>query len=154
MKKSIYLAGPITGLSYDTVTDWRQHVINTFPEYDCYSPMRMAESLKDETSIADEYPDSFLSNQRAVLARNFNDCKNCDLVMVNLLGAKKVSIGTVMEISFAYALGTPIMLIMEKENNLHNHCMIREACPFVTDDLELALQGIRSILSPLTNTSV
>jgi nucleoside 2-deoxyribosyltransferase len=45
-------------------------------------------------------------------------------VLVNLLGAKTVSVGTVWELGVAYTLRKPVVLVMERDNP-HNHPMSR-----------------------------
>jgi nucleoside 2-deoxyribosyltransferase len=147
MKKSIYLAGPISGQTYEGCTDWRQYVMDALPEFDCFSPMRCKDYLLEETTIEDDYSEHFMSTQRAILARDYNDCRTCDAILVNLLGAtERVSIGTVMEIAFAHAHRVPVMLVMEKSGNIHSHCMLREACPLWTDNLDEALQYLKALL--------
>ena len=58
------------------------------------------------------------------------DATRCDLLFVNLLGAKETSIGTVMEIAWADLLRKPIVLAIEPEGNIHDHGMIKEAIGF------------------------
>lgn len=148
-KPSIYLAGPITGVSYAGSTDWRQHV-KTFmaPDFDCFSPLRGKSYLANETSIADAYEDTLLSSQRKIFARDTQDCMRCDALFVNLLGAERVSIGTVMEIAWGWSYRKPIVLVMEKDGNLHDHALIREACPFQVDDVDTGMVVMRALLLP------
>ena len=148
-KMSVYAAGPITGTSYSEATDWRFRVKESLaPDIDCFSPLRGKSYLMNETSIADSYEDSILSSQRKIFARDSFDCLRCDALFVNLLGAERVSIGTVMEIAWMWGYRKPIVLVMEKDGNLHNHAMIREACPFQVDDLDTGIALMRSLLLP------
>jgi hypothetical protein len=62
-----------------------------------------------------------------------------------MLGAETVSIGTVMEISWAWSFRNPIVLVMEKEGNIHEHAMIREACPFRVETLEEAIEVLAAL---------
>lgn len=150
-KSLVYLAGPITGLSYDGCTDWREKAINNLGDagIDGLSPMRGKEYLKKYKTIGDSYEngvEAVLSGQRGIFARDRNDCTRADLVLVNMLGAKKVSIGTVMEIAWANAHNTPIVLVMEDQGNIHEHAMLREACPFRVTSLNDALDLVKIIL--------
>src|SRR5271157_1829498 len=99
----VYLAGPITGLTYQGCTDWRQKAMDYLAEYGIQglSPLRAKDYLLNETSIADTYDDTILSSQRGIFARDKFDCERSDVIFVNLLGAQRVSIGTVMEIGWA-----------------------------------------------------
>ncbi|GAG68694.1 unnamed protein product [marine sediment metagenome] len=124
----VYLAGPISGCSYDGCTDWREYVMRALPDgITGLSPMRSKQYLIGETTVADQYDAKVLSTQRGIFARDSWDCRRCDAILVNLLGAEKVSIGTVMEIAWAHAFNKPVVLVMEEEDNLHEHSMLREA---------------------------
>lgn len=149
-KYLIYLAGPITGLSYEGCTDWREDVIIGFEVGTSHiqgvSPMRTKQYLTGETTIGDSYEQHIMSSQRGIFARDTWDVRRCDALLVNLLGATRVSIGTVMEIAQAKELNKPIVLVMEK-GNIHDHAMLREACPFITDDLDVGVDVIMSLFS-------
>lgn len=146
----VYLAGPITGLTYNGTTEWRQQAIDYLKNFGIQglSPMRHKDYLLHETTIGDAYEDTVLSSQRGIYARDKFDCHRADAVLVNLLGAKRVSIGTVMEIAWAAANDTPVILVIEKEGNIHEHSMIREACPFRVETLDEALSVLVALLAP------
>jgi nucleoside 2-deoxyribosyltransferase len=148
-KPSIYLAGPITGMSYDSATDWRAQVKTLLePDIDCFSPLRSKQYLLNQTSIKDTYDEYVLSTQRGIFLRDFHDCRVRDLLFVNLLNTSKVSIGTVMEIAWGAAFQKPIVLIMEKNDNIHEHALIREACPIRVETIEEAIFATRALLLP------
>jgi nucleoside 2-deoxyribosyltransferase len=81
------------------------------------------------------------------MTRDFFDCQTCDIVMANLLETEIVSIGTVMEIAWAFALNKPLIVVMEKEGNLHEHSMIREATGFRVDTIDEAILIANAILT-------
>ena len=101
MKESLlYLAGPITGVSFDGCTDWREYVAGKLPKYiRGVSPMRGKKYLSNETAVKDAYENHPLSSSKGITCRDRFDTTRCDMVFVNFLGAKKASIGTVMEIA-------------------------------------------------------
>jgi len=141
----IYLAGAITGQSYQGCTDWRQYVMdNLHKDLVGLSPMRHKDYLLEEVQVADIYEDSVLSCQRGIFARDHWDCHRCDAVLVNLVGTERVSIGTVMEIAWAHAYKKPIVLVME-EGNIHEHAMIREACPFRVNTIDEAIDVLKAL---------
>ncbi|KKN66388.1 hypothetical protein LCGC14_0472100 [marine sediment metagenome] len=130
-KPSVYLAGPITGLDYDGVIDWREHVRISLKlvGIETYSPMRGRESLNDvkKFSPMGEPDTGHLSTVQAITMRDHWDCKTRDLIFINMLGATKVSIGTVMEAAWGWAYRKPIVLIMERDgSNPHEHGMFNE----------------------------
>lgn len=148
-KPTVYLAGPITGLSYDGATDWRYGVMKALaPEIDAFSPLRGKNYLLGQTTIQDSYNEHVMSTSKAIFARDHFDCKRCDALFVNLLGAKRVSIGTVMEIAWAHAYGKIVILVMEREGNVHEHSMLREACAYRVETLEEAVDLTRIMLLP------
>jgi nucleoside 2-deoxyribosyltransferase len=149
MTKSCYLAGPITGLTYGGSTDWRNWMIDQLsPDIEGLSPMRAKAYLAKEGIIGDSYENTVLSSATAITTRDHFDCMRCDMVLVNFLGAKTVSIGTVMEIAWAHAYRKPIVLVQEKEGNIHEHSMIRSVVGFRTTTLEQAIIVIRAVLLP------
>lgn len=121
----------MTGLNYDGVVDWREHVRISLKlvGIETYSPMRGRESLKDvkEFSPMGEPDTGHLSTVQAITMRDHWDCRIRDLLFVNMLGAKQVSIGTVMEVAWAHAYRKPIVLVMEPSGNPHEHGMFNEA---------------------------
>lgn len=154
MNSSVYLAGPIAGLGYGDATDWRNVATQHLNPIKAWSPMRAKEYLADVTgdvgfsATCKEYGHlSPMSGPRGIMTRDFFDATRCDVMMVNLLGAKKVSIGTVMEIAWAYQKRTPVVVVMEPDgSNVHEHCMIAEAIGFRCASLDEALHVVRSIL--------
>lgn len=144
----VYLAGPITGLSYTESTDWRSKITKKLPKHvKAVSPLRGKEYLKNEDNIKDSYERIALSSRKGITTRDRFDIMRCDLIFVNLLGATKVSIGTVMEIAWADILHKPIIVVMEEEN-IHNHAMLCEVAGFIVTDLDQALDLAKAILSP------
>ena len=147
---SVYLAGPITNLSYDDATDWREYCKRSLAEHGitALSPLRGKQYLGGEVNIADKYDKFVLSTERAINARDFYDVTNRDVLLVNLLNAKRVSIGTVMEIAWAFAARKLVVVVMEENNNLHDHSMIRQCTDYRVTNLDEALAVVRSILLP------
>jgi len=159
-KPSIYLAGPITGLSYGKITEWRNDVTKAFaPDIECFSPLRGKDYLAQETSTKDQYNEYIMSSQRGILARDHYDATKRDLLFVNLLHAQRVSIGTVMEIAWAHEARVPIILCMkatvetegvhgdiEEIKNPHDHSMIREACPLRVETIEEGIHVAKHLL--------
>lgn len=139
--KQLYLAGPITGLSYVKATDWRQYISDRLPNYIvAVSPMRGKQYLDKEQVIAASYENIPLSCQKGITCRDRYSVMTCDMLFVNLLGATTISIGTVMEIGWADMLRKPIVLVMEKKGNIHEHPIIKESVGFWVDNLD---EGIR-----------
>ena len=146
---SVYLCGPITGLSYDGATDWRKYVETLFAQKDIvsYSPLRNKDYLLMEKSIADSYDKYTLSTAKAITRKDRLDVTRCDLIFVNFLGAETPSLGSVLEIGWASMLGKPIVMVMEADN-VHSHAMIRETVDFILPSLEEAVRIASVLLLP------
>jgi len=142
----IYLAGPITGLTWEQATQWRKNMINRFADasicggrnYICLSPLRGKEYLDKETDIKDEYVQHKMSTQKVITRRDLNDVYRSDLIIVNLLNTSRISIGTILEIGAAAILNTPIILIMEEPTSralLNEDISKRLVLSHVDDDI-------------------
>ena len=149
-KPNVYLAGPITGLSYGGSVDWRNSVKSQLADINItgISPMRHKDYLVGQAVVPDSIEDKVMSSQRGIFARDYWDVRRCDAIFVNLLDAQTVSIGTVMEIAWAWAHQKPCVLTMENDSNIHEHPMLREACPFRVDTVDEGVDIIARLLLP------
>jgi len=145
--KSVYLAGGITGMSYEGSTDWREYAIKYLSDHGIkgISPMRCKEYLIREKVIRDTYDQHILSTAKGITTHSRWDAHRCDVTLVHFLGAERVSIGSVMEIAWASAAGRPIVCCME-DGNIHNHAMIEQTCGFVVNSLEKGLEVVTALL--------
>lgn len=158
MNPKVYLAGPIKGLNYNDAVEWREKAKNLLADVglDGMSPMRAKSYLKDLHDVGqgaiDSQPgmyESFpLSTNKGILSRDFNDCSKSNAVIMYLKGAKAVSIGSVMEVAWSHAARVPLVLVMEKAGNVHEHGLMTEACSFRVETIEEAIHVVKAILLP------
>ena len=155
MHKKVYLAGPIGGLTYDGAQAWRNAISNLLDEKSDgrikgYTPLRGKEAL-GVWGILTTGPYAWVSNlatSKAIMARDYNDCRTADLIIADLTH-QKVSIGTVMEIAFAYAHRVPVIgILVQNGSPMSNHVMLQEATPFRAYSLNEAADMACSILLP------
>lgn len=155
----VYTAGPIAGVSYGESTDWREYVRKELARLDpsirAASPMRGKEYLASMAAmpssnfhLANLSTKHSLSTPSAILGRDRMDVMRADLLLVNFLGATKVSIGTCCEVAWADLLRKPVVLVMEDEGNVHDHPFITGNCAFRFNSLEQAVELIPIILIP------
>ena len=148
----VYLAGAIKGLSYDGATSWRNVVELTLSEYGIKttSPMRTKKHLEKEVKLNAAYDNHVLSTPRAIITRDYFDCMRADALIVNLWSEDTVSIGTVMEIAWAYSKRTPIIAItgLNGTTPTYAHPMINEAIDYKVSTIEEACYIAVSILGP------
>ena len=149
MSKKIYLAGPISGLTYEGSEAWRdefRHKID--PRIDAYSPLRGKEYLTMRGPLEGSYDEFPLSTDQGITTRDRFDCMGADLVVFYLLGATRVSIGTMIEFGWCDAARNPAIVIMEKSGNIHEYPMIRQIAQFRVDNLNDAVKIANLILLP------
>ncbi len=149
----VYLAGSISGMSHDNATEWRDYAKNCFMhphKIEAFSPMRGKAYVSNVATMSEEELKSYKSTTMhsivGINVRDFNDCKTADAILVNLIGAKEKSIGTVMEIAWARAFQIPVVIVMEKDN-VHNHGMLTFG-NVITDDLDDGIKAIIQLLRP------
>jgi nucleoside 2-deoxyribosyltransferase len=149
--RKVYLAGPISGLTFGEAEDWRIRVANALTRscIESFSPLRAKEFLVAHGELhAEGWHDHVLTCPRGIMSRDHWDCQtNCDAIFVNLLGAKKVSIGTVMEIGCGFAYRKPVIVVMEKTGNLHDHAMVNEATNYRVETLEEGIMVTRALFN-------
>lgn len=152
IRRTVYLAGPISGLTFDDAADWRVYAQSVLARAGIagLSPLRGKEYLRTQGVIkgdADWYGDmGVFATQRGIMTRDRFDATRCDVLLVNFLGATRVSIGTVMEIAWADALRTPIVCVIEPTGNPHEHVMLNESIGFRVSTLDAGLAVVKTIL--------
>ena len=152
--QTVYLAGPITGLDFKGATGWRAYAADRFEAVgvQALSPMRGKAYLEDKGILqadCDQYGAlSVLSSNRGIMARDYRDANTCDVLLANLLGADRPSLGTAMELAWAYKEGIPVVAAMEPEGNPHQHGMVLEAIDFRVGTLDEAIDIAVSIVAP------
>ena len=147
-KSLVYLSGPITGLSYGTSIDWREYATKSFPPHiQGVSPMRGHRMLDGLGSITDHIMEHPYRTDAAINRRDKFDTLRADAVLVNLLGAQRVSIGTVLEIGWAYDHNIPVVVAIEPEGNVHEHAMLRDAFTIRVSSLDEAIEAVTAVVS-------
>ena len=67
--------------------------------------------LSNGVSSATATNESAFNTQNAIIGRDRFDCCNSDLIFMNLLGSKRVSIGTTVELAWADASRKPVPFV-------------------------------------------
>lgn len=119
MRPVVYMAGPISGLTLGECTDWRikakAELANA--QINAVSPLRgkdfLAEFGKLSGTAAEYGHVSPLASPRGIMTRDRFDATRCDVLLVNLLGAERVSIGTCLEIAWADLQRIPVVCAIE-----------------------------------------
>ncbi len=149
----VYLAGPIAGVPGQEATDWRVVVMRCLWRYNIATrnPMRAKQQLSEQATISRDFHEYAMNGafftSRGIMTRDFNDVKTSSVLLVNLLGAKTPSLGTIMELAWAFALQIPAVVVIEDTGNPHdNHPMIHEAISFRVNTLAEGIHSVAVIL--------
>ena len=157
---SVYLAGPITGLSYSEVVGWRamvvEHLAASAPHVRCIDPMRAKQHLADIAEIGAFGHAGGLLDGHAVVSRDLFDVKRVDVLLMNLAGARQTSIGCMVELGWARAHGKFILVVLPDAErgttagtgaavNPHDHLFVHELASAVVGDLDAALAVLETM---------
>ena len=147
-KPRVYLAGPISGLTHEECVGWRKYADDKLAPHGivCFSPMRGKEYLKGHGVLEQSYPRYALSTDRGIMSRDHNDVIEANALLVNLLGVKRVTVGTVMELAWAWDRHIPTVVVMEEADNPHDHPMVREAIGWRVKTLDEGIHCVKSVL--------
>lgn len=169
--RAVYLAGPITGQTFNQATDWRSKFQWDADRlgWQALSPMRG----KDKFRMPGPLPSTFDEGKAAVL-RDLHDIRRSEAVLINLEGAARVSIGTMAEMGYAHALNKFIIVVLDPpvkrvkavipdgwckskpearfldwkdvtETNPHDHVFVREMASQIVDSLDDALDVLGAL---------
>jgi nucleoside 2-deoxyribosyltransferase len=146
----IYLAGGISGYTYDEAQEWRDYVADQFAGTDirCYSPLRGKEFLKKEGIISKSYDYHPLASAKGILHRDHHDCTTSDLIFVNFLRATSHSVGTAMEVGWAFDHHILTVAVMEKDAEFNTHPMVLESITYRVETLDDGILIAKAILLP------
>jgi nucleoside 2-deoxyribosyltransferase len=145
----VYLAGPITGCTYEGCTEWREAVKQKLEKhgYLCSSPMRGKEWLKGEGEIKPTgytVPEHMISSDLNIYRRDKRDVIDCDVLLLNLQGADIVSIGTAMELALGEDRDKYCIVVME-EDNIHRHAFVNAAASVIFPNLDMAVEYLINV---------
>ena len=152
----VYLAGSISGLTYEGATEgWREEFKRllgeiTPPMVKCYSPMRAEEHLIGKGPISPKaYTGDPWSVARSIVIRDRNDVRTCDVMVACFLeSGGRISLGTGLEFGWADAWQKPIIMIAAEDDPHRQHPMLAPTAGYVTDNLQEAATLTRNILLP------
>lgn len=125
--KTIYLCGPINGRADTECKDWREFIKGAWPGQ-CIDPMRRDYRGREAEAV------------REIVELDKVDVARADALLVNY---DRPSIGTSMEILFAWQLGKPIVLVAAPGANLSP--WLRYHVHHICHDFRSALAFIRGL---------
>ena len=147
----VYLSGPITGLTYGEARyTWREEFAKKAPGIRVLSPMRheghLAE-MRNNPIYPNTVPEGLFSHPKMIVTKDFLDIDACTIMIVNFLGAKAVSQGTLVEMGYAKAKGKTIITIQDDFDTIHTSPFIEVLSDIVVPSIDDAIAVTSSLLS-------
>ena len=144
----IYLVGPISGQSYDAVTDNIHDIKSKLSkEFQILHPMMGKEYLRTELRFKSVgYDEHAPSTNHAIFERDKWMVNRADIILANLLPSGDIaSIGSCMELAWAALLGKLTIVVMQ-EDNIHQHSFVLEAADVVFPTMYDAIEYLNKIV--------
>lgn len=146
-KRTIYCVHPINGLSFKDVTDYYTYAVAYLQNcgYDVLYPLvARGECNRDMTFRATGSEKVPCATNHAIYERDRWMVQQSDIVFADLTGAKRISIGSVMELAWASYLGKHTVVAMEK-TNIHRHAFTLEAADIIFETGAEALTYLQEL---------
>jgi hypothetical protein len=151
---TVYLAGPIAGLSYGEAAGWRdrvgQELANHAPHIRCLDPMRGKQEIEASPRI-EAGRGGDLYGPEMTVARDLWDIESADVILMNLAGVSDVSIGSMIELGHAAALRKLVIVVLPEQSeshvsgtNPHDHPFVRQVASGVVGSLDDAIELLKA----------
>jgi nucleoside 2-deoxyribosyltransferase len=131
----IYIAGPITGMTGEEVINYFNDTAEKLEQlgYGVLHPMTAKGYFRTEKKFKAEGYTFPQSTNRAIVGRDHWMVSQCDILWLNLLNAKAVTIGGVSELAWAYHMRkhTLVTMSIDDPENVHNHGFVREMADII-----------------------
>lgn len=153
-KPKVYLAGPITDMTFSQANDWRDYMVKALAPHGIVgvSPLR-CEPLRDGATYTPENPDPKFGTARAIGAKNIFDVYNCDMTLAYIPTppeGKLHSWGTICELAGAHFINKQTILV-SSDPIVRRHPTVDAMAGWVLDDLDQALEVIIGVLGVYAN---
>jgi len=149
-KPTVYLAGPMVGLSFKDASQWRNTVTRKLKsKWNILSPLTALDQKSKfpfktlSQTDTDHRPIKHVPSAFVTVDEFFVD--KCDFVLANFIGSTRVSIGTVWELGYAWGQGKKIVSIIEPES-IHDHPFLRRRSHLFVPTLAEAIEFLGSIV--------
>lgn len=143
----IYLAHPISGQSAEQVIGYYTSTIALLEamNYDVLCPMTGKGYLRTEKKFKSQGYNNPVSTNHAIKERDQWMIGLADVVLIDLLGAKDVSIGCVMELAWGDMARKHTVVIMEADNP-HRHAFVLECADIVFENYQDAAHYLHDLI--------
>ena len=150
-KPRVYLAGPIFGMNAAEANNWREEFRTRLGDIGIIgvSPLR-CEPLRGDRYGLGDLTDPRFGTPEAIAAKNFLDVQMCDLTLGYQPRAADLtfgqgSVGTTIELAWAFALRKPTILVTESAY-LRGHGPSKACANWIVPTLDDAYDVISGVL--------
>ncbi len=150
MQKTVYLAGPIVGMTRGQANDWREDIAEALAHYGVrgISPLR-CEPLPDGQAIyGDKGTCPMFGTAKAIGSKNVFDVRNTDMTLAYIPKPPeggRHSWGTICELAGAHFINKQTILVSDDED-VRNHPVLQALAGWVLEDLDQAVEVIVGVL--------
>lgn len=145
--KTVYLAGPIAGRTYDEANAWRSEATRWLANHGIrgISPLR-CEPLRGQRYGELGHEDPRFGTGRAIASKNLMDVQMCDMTLAYLPQIYGVSLGTLMELAWAHAFRRPTILVTD-DISLSSHPVVQANASWLVETLQAGLEVAIGVLA-------
>lgn len=146
---TIYLAGPMTGLTYEEISTWRNKADKFLRHVGWHVLSPVTDKMATDHPINDDAKRDtehrpIVRTSSAFVSQDIFYVKHSDAILANFTGAKKVSLGTIWELGVADALGKMIVSVIEP-GSVHDHSFVRRRSSLFVPTMDEALEYLSII---------
>jgi nucleoside 2-deoxyribosyltransferase len=136
----VYLAHPISGLSYEDVVSYYEEMTKRLKNwgFEILCPMTAKGYLRTERTFKAHGYDNPVSTNHAIFERDCWMVKQSDILLCDFTDTKDASIGCCMELAWASMLGKHTVIVLPEEN-IHRHAFVLESSDIVFDKMDDAI---------------
>lgn len=151
MTKSVYLSGPMQGLTVAVARDtWRRRATSLLSArgIELIDPLRdVGRDFADHEVLGSggRTTASFMTD-RFAYSRDQRDVERCDGLLAVFENTRRVSIGTCFEIAWAAQLHKPLVVVRINDE-YHEHLFINESGAAIVDNLDHGCSLMLSMLN-------
>lgn len=135
----IYLAGALTGISFDEANTWREDVQSRIEEITYYSGEIKCQVINPVALY--NYQNPKHKTEREVMQYDLNHVRSSDLIIVTLKNIN-TSIGTAIELYLATQLNIPVLAFGSFDEYESTHPWIKECISRYDETIEDTLDYI------------
>jgi len=153
---TVYLAGPILDMRKGEANDWREEVTKALAWHNVVgiSPLRCEPLVGDPYTAGTACPK--FGTAKAIGSKNVFDVRKCDMILAYIPNpgeGRHHSWGTICEMSWAFALGKPAVLVSE-DPDVRNHPVLNATAGWVVESLDDGVEIIAGILGDYSEHSL